>query len=156
MKNLTFRCSVTQFSHWAASSGAAAFAATYRHGSRGGGAAGPCRNLYRLCHRQPARKGGCRVGFQNGTIPPAFRRRDFIHFHGNGIVFPIQEALNKFRIYSGFCFPGSTDSKRGTPKGAPKKLWEIPAIPYYGSSRKRRSWRSCRRRRTFPAFYPAS
>lgn len=29
MKNLTFRYSVTQFSHWAASSGAAAFATTY-------------------------------------------------------------------------------------------------------------------------------
>lgn len=29
MKNLTFRYSITQFTHWAASSGAAAFAAAY-------------------------------------------------------------------------------------------------------------------------------
>lgn len=85
MKNLTFRYSVTQFSHWAASSGAAAFAATYLLGKGiAPGAVGLLLALAGLasCFTQPLLAGA------------ADRARDFL----------LVRLLIALSVFSGGCY----------------------------------------------------
>ena len=89
MKNLTVRYSVTQFSHWAASSGAAAFATTYLLGK--GIAPGVVGLLLALaglasCFTQPLLAG------------LADRARDFL----------LVRLLIALSVYSGGCYVAHT------------------------------------------------